>query len=361
MVSVGLIFGGRSVEHKVSVASARTIARGLCDAHYHVRPLGIGPDGGWVEPDVAQSALDGHIDQLPPGGRPVVASLRYLLETDVDVLFPIVHGTWGEDGTLQGLCEMLDLPYVGAGVTASAIAMDKASCKRLLAAEGLPVVDWEIVTRHDFERSKGDTLSRLRRFAPPLFVKPSSGGSSVGVSKVAHLDGLEEAIAEALLFDDRLVVERGINGRELECAVLGYQLLEASTVGEIIPNKEFYDYVDKYIEDGAQLIAPATLPPEIAAKVRRLATDAFEAIGGWGLARVDFFLEGREGHEKLFINEINTLPGFTDISMYPRLWGLSGVPLPSLVDRLVKIGLERHADRSELDQGIKDWIASISS
>lgn len=358
MITVGLIFGGRSVEHEVSVASARTIFRGLSDAHYLVRPLGIGPDGGWVAPDIARSAIDGHIDRLPPGGRPVIGSLSHLLETDVDVLFPIVHGTWGEDGTLQGLCEMLDLPYVGAGVTASAIAMDKASCKRLLAAEGLPVVEWEIVTRYDFERSKADTMSRLGRLAPPLFVKPSAGGSSVGVSKVEQLDQLEGALEEALKFDDRLVIERCITGRELECAILGYGLLEASTVGEIIPNKEFYDYIDKYIEDGAQLIAPAAIPVEIGEKIRRLAIDAFETIGGWGLARVDFFLERGEG---LFINEINTLPGFTDISMYPRLWDLSGVSLSSLVDRLVKIALERHADRSGLDQGIKDWIASISS
>ena len=358
MPSIGLIFGGRSVEHKVSVASARTICRALNTAGHSVKPLGVGPDGGWVPAAIAQSALDGKIDQLPPGGRPIVASLRVLLEATVDAFFPIIHGTWGEDGTLQGLCEMLDVPYVGAGVTASAIAMDKASCKQLLAARGLPVVDAEVVTSVELSTSPELTLSRLDRLEPPLFVKPSVGGSSVGVTKVRRREELAVALHEALRFDERLVVERAVDGRELECAVLGYHALEASVVGEIVPGKEFYDYADKYIDDGAQLIAPAPLSDDLSTRVRSIAVEAFESIGGVGMARVDLFLEGQD---QLYVNEINTLPGFTDISMYPRLWGLSGVPLPDLVDRLVSIALERHADRAQLDQGIKDWIKSISS
>lgn len=357
MTTVGLIFGGRSVEHKVSVKSARTVARGLADAGYGVAALGIGPDGGWVSPATARAVLDGAIDALPPGGRPVLRTLGPLLESGADVLFPIVHGTWGEDGALQGLCEMLDVPYVGAGVTASALAMDKVLCKQVLAAAGLPVVEAEVVTRAAFEADAAAALRACERLALPLFVKPSVGGSSVGVTKVTGRDGLAAAVAEALRFDDRCLVERGIVGRELECAVLGHRTIEASAVGEIVPGKDFYDYADKYLDDDAELLAPAPLEPALAERIRATAAEAFAAIGGWGMARVDFLL-GADGD--LYVNEINSLPGFTDISMYPRLWGLSGLPLPALVARLVAIALERHADQARLDQGIKSWIASVS-
>jgi D-alanine-D-alanine ligase len=356
MTTVGLVFGGRSVEHRVSVASARNVARGLADAGHAVAPLGIGPDGGWVATATARAALDGAIDALPPGGRPVHATLAPLLESGADVLFPIVHGTWGEDGTLQGFCEMLDLPYVGAGVTASAIAMDKVFCKQVLASAGIPVVDAEVVTRAEVEADVAAALARCARLAPPIFVKPSVGGSSVGVTKVERREALGAAIADALRFDDRALVERGVVGRELECAVLGLETIEASAVGEIVPGKEFYDYADKYLDDGAKLLAPAPLDDDLAARVRRTAAAAFAAIGGWGMARVDFLLS-RDG--ELFVNELNTLPGFTDISMYPRLWALSGLPLPALVGRLVAIAFERHADRARLDQGIKGWIAEV--
>lgn len=358
MTRVGLIFGGRSVEHKVSVSSARTVADGLRRAGHTVVPLGIAMDGCWVPAAAAAPAIAGEADHLPPRGERVLASLRALLDSDVEVLFPLIHGTWGEDGTLQGLCEMLDLPYVGAGVTSSALAMDKIICKQLLEATGLPVVEYEVVTASEFEARPREVIERLRRFAdPPVFVKPSVGGSSVGVSKVPHRECLETAVRLGLRFDERLVVERAVAGRELECAVLGYRTLEASAVGEIVPGKEFYDYTDKYLEDGARLIAPAELPGEVASSLRRMATEAFATVGGWGMARVDFLLEGGE---RLYINEINTLPGFTEISMYPRLWELSGVPLPELVDRLVTIARERHQDRRRLDEGIKDWIAEIS-
>ena len=358
MTRVGLIFGGRSVEHKVSVASARTVADGLRRAGHQVVPLGIAMDGCWVPAAAAEEALSGEVDHLPPRGGRVLDSLAPLLDSGADVLFPIIHGTWGEDGSLQGLCEMLDLPYVGAGVTSSALAMDKVFCKQLLEAEGLPVVEYEIVTRSDFEDDSGAVMERLRRFAePPVFVKPCVGGSSVGVSKVPHRECLETAVREGLRFDDRLVVERAVAGRELECAVLGYRTLEASAVGEIVPGREFYDYADKYLDEGARLIAPAELADPVARELRRMATEAFAAVGGWGMARVDFLLEDGA---KPYVNEINTLPGFTEISMYPRLWDLSGVPLPDLVDRLVTIARERHEDRRRLDGGIKDWIAAIS-
>jgi D-alanine-D-alanine ligase len=234
--------------------------------------------------------------------------------------------------------------------------MDKAMSKRLLAAAGLPVVDYELVGRREFAADRAASLARLTRLPLPVFVKPSAGGSSVGVRKVKATDDLAAAVDFALRFDDLVLIERGITGRELECAVLGYEELLASAVGEIVPGREFYDYADKYLEDRAGLLAPAPLPEPLTERVRALAVAAFAAIGGHGMARVDFLLEGDDG---LFVNEINTLPGFTDISMYPRLWGLAGVALPELVDRLVQIALRRHADRRRLNEGIREWVDSL--
>ncbi len=361
MAHVGVIFGGRSVEHQVSIVSARTVARGLAEAGHTVTALGIAQDGCWVHPEVARETLHGEGKAIPPAGKPVAPTLRHLLASGVEVLFPIVHGTWGEDGTLQGLCEMLDLPYVGPGVTTSALAMDKLLSKRQLAASGVPVVEFEAAGREAFERDPEGFLERAGRLPLPLFVKPSVGGSSVGVRKVERREELEEAVRFALQFDETVLVERGIEGRELECAVLGYGTLEASAVGEIVPGREFYDYADKYLEDRARLIAPAELPEPVSERLRELATAAFAALGGSGLARVDFLLEGAaEDQPRLYVNELNTLPGFTAISMYPRLWGLSGLPLPKLVDRLVQIALDRHRDRHRLDAGIKDFLATLS-
>lgn len=358
-LTVGVVFGGRSVEHQVSVASARTVAAALEEAGHRVEPLGIAPDGGWTTREAARQALDGTIDALPEvrRGAPVAQSLAGELERlgSVDAVFPIVHGTWGEDGTLQGLCEMLDLPYAGPDVTCSAVCMDKALAKEVLHAAGLPVVPWETVRRHDFVADPEAQVERCRRFDPPVFVKPSVGGSSVGVRKVVDAHELEDAIAHALRFDERVVVEKGIEGRELECAVLGYGDLEASGVGEIVPGKDFYDYADKYVDDGAELIHHADLDDDLRQHLRRLAVDAFAAVGGAGMARVDFLLDD-EGPR---INEINTLPGFTAISMYPKLWQLAGLQPSRLVDRLVRIAVERHADRRRLDEGIKDWITSL--
>jgi D-alanine-D-alanine ligase len=355
MARVGLIFGGRSVEHAVSVTSARTVARGLATAGHEVVPLGIGPDGVWVEPGVAESALAGELDRLPASGGAILPSLSRLVSSGIEVAFPLVHGTWGEDGTLQGLLEIADVPYVGAGVTASALAMDKILAKRLIEAAGVPVVEYETTSRAAFEADPADALERLGRLPRPLFVKPSVGGSSVGVRKIARAGDLEEAVRFALRFDDAVLAERGVAGRELECAVLGDERLEASVLGEIIPGREFYDYEDKYLTDGARLIAPAELPEELAARMRRAAVEAFAALGGHGMARVDFLLEG----ETPYVNEINTLPGFTSISMYPRLWALSGVPLPELIGRLVEIAFRRHGRRHRLDEGIRDWIRGL--
>jgi D-alanine-D-alanine ligase len=358
MAEIGLVFGGRSVEHRVSVASARTVASALAEAGHRVVALGVAQDGCWVDRATSEAALAGELATLAPVGRPVAPTLRHLVAAPPEAIFPIVHGTWGEDGTLQGLCEMLDLPYVGADVTASALAMDKLAAKRLLAAAGLPVVDCEATTAAEFAADPEAVVARSERLGATRFVKPAVGGSSVGVRKIGPGDDLAAAIRFALGFDDAVVVERGVAGRELECAVLGYRRLEASAVGEIVPGREFYDYEDKYLADDAGLIAPAELPAATAGEVRRLAVEAFAALGGTGLARVDFFLEG-DG--RLWVNELNTLPGFTRISMYPRLWALSGLPLDALVDRLVDIAFERHRDRHRLDDGIKSWLAALES
>jgi D-alanine-D-alanine ligase len=344
------------VEHRVSVTSARTVAAGLEESGHTVVPLGIAEDGCWVTHEESLAALDGAVDVLVARGQAVAATLRRLLDAEPEVVFPLVHGTWGEDGTLQGLCEMLDLPYVGAGVTASAVAMDKGLCKGVIEAAGVPVVEYEVISRAGFETDREGCLTRAGRLPLPVFVKPCNGGSSVGVRRVHELGSLGSAVEFAFKFDESVLVERGIEGRELECSVLGDLELEASAVGEIVPGNEFYDYADKYLQDTAGLVAPAELAHDLADRVRELAVRSFAAIGGAGMARVDFLLEGTED---LFVNEINPLPGFTSISMYPRLWEISGLSLSELVDRLVEIAIARHRRRRQLDASIKEWLATL--
>lgn len=357
MLQVGLVFGGRSVEHRVSVISARTIAQGLAKAGHRVVPLAIAMDGSWASRGDSAALLAGQRQDLPVTGLPIADTLDRLSGAELDVVFPIVHGTWGEDGTLQGLCEMLDLPYVGTDVATSAVAMDKVLSKQVLAASGIAVVDAEIADRRQGQ-SADEVQQRCQRLGWPLFVKPAIGGSSVGVSKVPGPHCLATALEEGFQFADRLVIERAIVGRELECGVLGYRQIEASEIGEIVPGKEFYDYADKYLDEGARLIAPAELDGALAEELRATAIAAFTALGGHGFARVDFLLENAS--QKLFVNEVNTLPGFTEISMFPRLWQLSGVPLPDLVERLLRIALDRYHDRQRLDAGIKDWIDQLA-
>ncbi len=350
-MKVGLVFGGRSTEHRVSVISARTIASALEAAGHEVVPVPIGEDGSWRPSAEGRRALEGRIDFLPTGGGATPRLLLDLLE--VEVAFPIAHGTWGEDGSLQGLFEMLDLPYVGAGVAASAVAMDKHLCKTILVGAGVPVVDWEVASRG--AETEG-LAALLPGFEPPFFVKPAVGGSSVGVERVLERSELPAAVERALTFDDRVLIERGVVGRELECAVLGHTTLEASRIGEIVPGGEFYDYRDKYVDDSAELRVPADLEPGLESRLQQAAIDAFAAIGGHGMARVDFLVENGED---ILVNEINTLPGFTSISMYPKLWAVSGLAIEPLVDRLVSIAVERHADRQRLDLGSKSWLAQL--
>lgn len=357
-MKVGLVFGGRSVEHVVSVRSARTVLEGLRQAGHAVTALGIAESGAWLPHDVSLRVLEGKDKALPTSSERPRASIQHLVQADVEVCFPIVHGTYGEDGTLQGLFEMLDLPYVGCGVTASSVAMDKLVSKKLFEAAGLPVVPYVATTRTTFDASKP-----LAADLPlPLFVKPSVGGSSVGCRKVTSREQLNDAVRFALRFDDTVLVEKGVKAREIEVAVLGGAGdIKASAIGEIVPGNDFYDYEDKYLKDDAKLLAPAPLDDSTALEVTRLGVHAMNAIGGSGLARVDFFLvhDPEDGKNRLYLNEINTLPGFTSVSMYPRLWGLAGVPLPELVDRLVKIAVERQASKARIDEALRDFVASV--
>jgi len=353
-----LLFGGQSAEHDVSRTSAVAVARALDPTCYDVVPVAITREGRWLLADRARAALE--TGQWPPAfevdGAPVrlaekragLGSSVVRLESGgnplgaVDVAFPLLHGPYGEDGTVQGLLELAGLPYVGSGVVGSAVGMDKVMMKRAFAACGLPAA------RSVSLRDDGVTKAELDRcedaFGYPCFVKPANLGSSVGVSKAAHRAALEEAVDVALRFDEWILVEEAIAGREIEVAVLGDRPPEASLPGEIVPGAEFYTYEDKYLDDSAELRAPAGLDADRTAEVRRLAVAAFEACRCEAMARVDFFLE--DPGRGFLVNEVNTIPGFTPISMYPRLWEVSGVPYPELLDRLIALALERHERRA---------------
>ncbi|HEY4410759.1 MAG TPA: D-alanine--D-alanine ligase family protein [Acidimicrobiia bacterium] len=354
-----LLFGGQSAEHDVSRVSAVAVARALDPARYDVVPVAITREGRWLLADRARAALE--TGQFPSAfeveGPPVrlaekragLGSSVVRLESQggllgaVDVAFPLLHGPYGEDGTVQGLLELAGLPYVGSGVLGSAVGMDKVMMKRAFAACGLAsarsvALREDAVTKADLDRCE-DALGY------PCFVKPANLGSSVGVSKAADRVGLEEAVEVALRFDEWILVEEGITGREIEVAVLGDRPPEASLPGEIVPGADFYTYEDKYLDDSAELRAPTDLDPHRTAEVRRLAVAAFEACRCEAMARVDFFLE--DPGRGFLVNEVNTIPGFTPISMYPRLWEVTGVPYAELLDRLVALALERHERRAE--------------
>src|SRR5450755_1007092 len=313
--TVAVIYGGRSGEHEVSIRSAKSIRAGLDRDRYDVVDYFIDEAGKWSPEPI-----------LPkPGVHP-----------EIDVVFPVLHGTFGEDGTMQGLLELADLAYVGAGVLASAVSMDKEMMKRICIERGLPVVEYVVRSRHEL-----DPGPIVKGFPFPLFVKPANMGSSLGISKVHDAAELEPALRLAAEFDRKIIVERGIEGRELECAVLGNDQPVASLPCEILPSKEFYDYEDKYLLDQAQFHLPADLSAEQTAELRRLAVECYRAVGCEGMARVDFLLEAATG--KLYLNEVNTIPGFTSISMYPKMWEQSGISFSALLDRLIELALERHA------------------
>ena len=340
LLSVALFFGGRSAEHEVSITSARAVYDNLDPARHRAVCIFIDKSGGWREvtsPHLTPAELGRGIFRsfLPWESGAAAAPLK------ADVYWPVLHGPGGEDGTIQGLLEIADVPCVGAGVLGSAVSMDKAVMKELFRAHGLPIVPHVVVGEPDVLRAPGVVVRKIRAFLKlPLFVKPANLGSSVGITKVKSWAGLPPAMATAFRYDRKLVIEQGLDCREFECAVLGNDDPEASVLGEVIPGNEFYDYADKYLEDKTGFIIPAALPAALIARARRLAVEAFQACECSGMARLDFFLEKKS--KRFAVNEINTIPGFTAISMYPKLWAASGVPFPALVDRLIGLALERH-------------------
>jgi D-alanine-D-alanine ligase len=349
-----LVFGGRSEEHEVSVVSAAAVARALDPERYEVLSVGIDKQGRWHQLPGPPALEAGPADRLPsvgpesgseialsrePGARELVSGSGE--RQAVDVVLPILHGPFGEDGTIQGLFELAGIPYVGAGVLASAVGMDKAVQKVLFRAAGLPVVRHEVVTDHEWSEDPDAITARAEALGTPLFVKPAALGSSVGITKVKSLADLPEAMDEAFRHGRKALIEESAEGaREIEVGVLGNDDPVASLPAEIIPKAEFYDYRAKYLDDSTELEVPADLPPEIVDEVQRMAVAAFRAIDCAGMARVDFF--HREPNE-LIVNEINTIPGFTEVSMYPRMWEASGVPYADLLDRLIELALERHS------------------
>jgi len=385
---VGILFGGRSGEHEVSLLSAASVLNAIDQEKYEVVPIGITKDGRWLTAEHAENLLTGKLMLEPRNlraGDPDTTTSAAVLargeavvvppepvhresglipfQTDaplrrasdrainVDVIFPVLHGTFGEDGTIQGLLELADIPYVGAGVLGSAAGMDKDIMKSLFIAAGIPIVKHVTILRSAWEKDpKAVEKLVASKLKYPVFVKPANLGSSVGISKVHNKKELGPAIEDAAKFDRKIVIEQGVGGnkgkaREIECSVLGNDQPEASVPGEIVPIKEFYDYNAKYLDEGSQLIIPAKLAKAQTKKVQELAVKAFQAVDCSGLARVDFLMDPKTG--KIYLNEINTMPGFTAISMYPKLWAASGLAYADLIDRLIQLGIERHEDKKK--------------
>ena len=346
---VGLLFGGRSVEHEVSIASASSILRALDPARYDVTLLAVDHDGRWhlAQPPLAPPAGQGG----PEVRLSAVPGERRLLGADtpaLDVLFPIVHGRGGEDGTLQGLLELAELPYVGSGVLGSAVQMDKEISKRLLDAAGLPVLPTVCVRSGELARdARGCAQRVLDELGLPVFVKPANLGSSVGIHRVAEASDLEDALRDAVRYDPKLVVEPGLDARDVEVALLGNDPVEASVAGEIRTARDFYDYEAKYVDESTELFVPAQIDEATHQALRDAAVRAFVALEGRGLGRVDFLVDKSDG--RFYVNEVNSLPGFTEVSMYPRLWEATGLPYPALLDRLIELALESHRERSQLE------------
>jgi D-alanine-D-alanine ligase len=358
---IGVIFGGRSGEHEISLRSARSVVAAIDRGKYDITLIGIDHAGRWrllAESEFATltagppRALHGEgarisIPPVPAGADALPTASAAEAPPALDVVFPVLHGPYGEDGTIQGFLDLADLPYVGAGVLGSAVGMDKDVQKRLLRDAGLPLLPFVTLSRTQIDRAPDAPAEAARGLGYPVFVKPANLGSSVGVSKVDAPDALAAAVGLALAFDNKILIERGITAREIECAVLGNDDPQASIAGEIVANDGFYSYEAKYIDpDGAVLRIPAQIPDELAERVRTLAVRVFQVLDCAGMARVDFLLDRTSG--ELFVNELNSIPGFTTISMYPKLWEQSGLPYPELIDRLIALALERHAARRRL-------------
>ena len=349
---VGVLFGGRSGEHEVSLASAASVIRGLDPDKYEAVPIGISKEGHWLIGSAAQKMLP----EVLKGGQRVMMTAdpsdAVLVKLDgsgggqrLDVVFPVMHGTFGEDGTIQGLLDLAGLPFVGAGVLGSAIGMDKDVAKRLLQVAKIPIVPWLTVYRHDWESKPQDIQAAVEaKFPYPVFVKPATLGSSVGMTKVHSREELAPALNLAAEFAMKILVEQCMVAREIEVSVLGNHDPKSSVPGEIVPHREFYDYAAKYLEEGTQLLIPANLKPAQAQKIQKYAIEAFRALELSGMARVDFFLEKESG--KIYLNEVNTIPGFTSISMYPKMWEASGIPFRELIDKLIELAFEMHREKA---------------
>ncbi len=356
---VAVLFGGRSGEHEVSLMSARSVIAALDPKKYEIFPVGITHAGNWFVGENVLDALEQNKTEnltpaalLPDPSEQGLYAIRNtqhgeMLEllTSVDVLFPVLHGTFGEDGTMQGLFELADVAYVGAGVVGSAVGMDKGIFKDVMRANDIPVVDWVILRRSEIEQDMEAAIRKAESLgAYPLFAKPANLGSSVGITKCNSRADLGEGLMEAAAFDRRILVERGVvNASEIEVSVLGNDQPIASVPGEVLPSREFYSYESKYVDGTSGLVIPAPIPAEAAERIRDLAVRAYKAIDCAGMARADFFLEKETG--RVLLNELNTLPGFTSISMYPKLWNATGITYPELVDRLIELALERKAER----------------
>jgi len=368
---VGVIFGGRSGEHEVSLASAQSVIAALDKEKYEVIPIGITKEGKWIASGDPMKALQAGIPEASAPvallGDPTHKALMRLDITDqatairairlheLDVVFPVLHGPYGEDGTVQGLLELAGIPYVGAGVLASAVGMDKPTMKAVFKAHGLPVVKHVVIRRKHWEQNPEAIMDEIEStLGYPCFVKPANLGSSVGVSKARNRQELDEALKLAARYDRKMLAEVAINAREIECSVLGNDDPIASVPGEVVPHREFYDYKAKYIPGESDLIIPAPIPPELAQHIQELAIKAFLAVDCAGMARVDFFLDRDTG--QVYVNELNTIPGFTATSMYPKMWEASGIPYPELLDRLIELALERFEDKSRCETSyVPDW------
>ncbi len=359
LLRVGVLFGGRSGEHEVSLASAASVIRGLDPDKYEAIPIGISKDGHWL---VGQGPAKMLLEVLKGGRRVMLAAdptEAALVPLDrgagaqrLDVIFPVLHGTFGEDGTIQGLLDLAGLPYVGAGVLGSAVGMDKDVSKRLCQEAGIAVVPWVTVHRWHWEKDPKSVQAEIEeRFPYPVFVKPATLGSSVGMSKVHNAEELGPALTLACEFGMKILVEQAVSAREIEVSVLGNHEPKASLPGEIVPHREFYDYTAKYLEEGTQLVIPASLTSAQVENSQSLAVHAFRVLELAGMARVDFFLEKNSG--KLYLNEVNTIPGFTSISMYPKLWEASGIPFRELIDKLIALALEMHRERARTKYAIE--------
>ena len=357
---VGLIFGGRSGEHEVSLLSAQGVMNAIDQAKYQVVPIGITKTGRWLAAgDPFKALSSGTMAESNPALLLAEPSDRGLMRLEdleqgqaltavqvsqLDVVFPVLHGPYGEDGTVQGLLELAGIPYVGAGVAASAVGMDKVLFKKIMEAQGVPVVPYLVVLRRTWERQPDEVLARVEaELGYDCFIKPANLGSSVGISKAHDRDELIAALDDAARYDRKLLVEVAIDAREIEVSVLGNDEPIASVPGEIVPSNEFYDYAAKYLDGESDLLIPAPIPADTADMISEMAVEAYRAIDCAGMARVDFLLDRKTG--SVYLNEVNTLPGFTPISMYPKLWEASGISYPELIDRLIQLALERHEDK----------------